>query len=183
MLRQLKKIPRRIWKLECVLLARGTKVPARQIGGQRRLLLKPGIINFKSYYVSTGTRTIFAAWKGVDKVLISRRKTTATRIGDRRTRHKDGTREQKICSKYKVKSNWRHPVATAGPNSLSLPGRHAGLEANIEPEIFIVLESRSVRTQVVVYRDFERLAWGWREMHWSRGRRLRWHLSNKPSVP
>jgi hypothetical protein len=49
-------------------------------------------------------------------------------------------------------------MATAGQNSLSLPGRHAGLEANIEPEIFIVLESRSVRTQVVVYRDFERLA-------------------------
>lgn len=83
----------------------GTKVPARQIGGQRRLLLKPRIMNSISCYVSTGRRTIFAPWKGVDKVLISRRKTTATRIGDRRTRHKDGTREQKICSKYKVKSN------------------------------------------------------------------------------
>jgi hypothetical protein len=38
---------------------------------------------------------------------------------------------------------------------LSLPGRQAGLEANIGPEIFIVLESRSVRTQVVVYRDLK----------------------------
>ena len=64
--------------------------------------------------------------------MASRRKTAETRIGDKRMRKKDGIRDRKICSKYKVKSNDRHSWATDGPKLLSLPAsRHVEFEDNI----------------------------------------------------